>query len=114
MALKTSVSITLNRFPELARKLPKAVDTVCRKTATDIQAGATVRTTRVDTGAMRGGYVVEQVGLHTWIIYNTQFYQIYHELGTVHITALGMLVPAAEQNRAPFLAAMGHLEGMLA
>jgi hypothetical protein len=114
MALKTTVSISYNKLPAIAARLPKAADQINRKTAFDIQRGAIDRTTRVDTGAMKGGYVVEQLDATTWIIYNSVFYHIFHEFGTVHISALGMLIPAAEENRAPFIAAYKQLEALIA
>jgi hypothetical protein len=111
--LKTEVRITVNRLPEIAAKLPAAVRAINAKTANDIKAGAMGRTTRVDTGAMLNGYVVEEMGDGWYIIYNTQFYHLFHELGTVYIGALPMLIPSAEEARGPFIAAYQQLESYL-
>lgn len=113
MSVTMTTRLTVNRFPEIAAALPEAADQITGKTSHDIAGGASERTTRVQTGAMKNGYVAEQTGAASWIVYNTQSYQIFQELGTVHITASPMLIPAAEAARPGFIAAMEQLEMFL-
>lgn len=60
-------------------------------------------TLRVDTGAMRDGYVVDELSGGHVMVYNKMFYQMFHEFGTKYISAMPMLVPALEQTRQPFV-----------
>lgn len=82
------------------------VDQVLRKTCADIIAAAMMRTLRVATGAMKAGYRFERRTDLEYYVYNLMHYHIYHELGTVSISAMPMLVPALEQMRRPFEAAI--------
>lgn len=70
------------------------------KSATAIVAAATQNTRRVDTGAMKNGWRWEESEPLQRIIWNRQEYAIFHELGTVHLSASPMLVPAVEGERA--------------
>lgn len=106
MVLTVGSRLTINRFPEIAASLRPRVSQVQRKTAADIVAAAMMRTLRVLTGAMKAGYRFEQRGDLEWIVYNLMHYHIYHELGTVDISAMPMLVPAAEQMRGPYAQAV--------
>ena len=110
------VRVTHNRFAEIAAALPERAGQVVAKTAHDIAGQAKVNTPpRVDTGAMMNGYRAEPIeGAGTYYrVYNTQHYHIYNELGTYKLAAHPMLVPAAEQFRPSFLAAMSQLEMLL-
>jgi hypothetical protein len=93
------VRVQRNDFPAIALDLEPKVDLVQRKICEDIVAGAARRTLRVQTGAMKGGYEVSKVGHLEYIVYNLMHYHIYHELGTVHIAAMPMLIPALEAVR---------------
>jgi hypothetical protein len=107
------VAVTLrvlsNRLPAMAASLRPRASQVVRKTARDIAAAASANTTRVDTGAMKNGFQVEMQGDLTAVVFNTQDYFPFHELGTRYISAAPMLVPAAEKARPAFDAAMQQL-----
>ena len=102
MVLTVGVRVQTNRFPEISQSLRPKVDQVIRKTCADIVAAAITRTLRVMTGAMKAGYRFERRGDLEYIVYNLMHYHIYHELGTVNIAAMPMLIPALEQMRRPF------------
>lgn len=102
MVLTFGARVDVNNFPTIAASLRPAVSGVIRKTCADIVAAAMARTLRVATGAMKAGYRFESRSELEWIVYNLMSYHIYHELGTVHISAMPMLVPALEQMRRPF------------
>ena len=102
MVLTVGARVDVNRFPDIAGSLRPKVDQVIRKTCADIIAAAIARTLRVATGAMKGGYRFERVEDLRYIVYNLMHYHIYHEMGTVDISAMPMLVPALELMRRPF------------
>ncbi len=98
-----------------------------RKTALDIQAGATVRS-RVRSGRMKGGWATEILGPHAARVSNPVEHTIYNEKGSDHparvttrqygpltvyrvsrpyrISAQPMLAPAVADARPKFHAAM--------
>jgi len=104
MASIINVQIVYNHFGKVAQELEQKAADVVAKSAIKIQAQARINTTRVDTGAMKGGYLIEDDGPGglAKIVYNTQEYHYFHELGTTRITPLPMLLPAAEGERAAF------------
>lgn len=110
--INTYVRLEFNKLPSLTDGLEARASQVVRKVAHDIAAGAADRTVRVDTGAMKAGYAVEMEDNLTAVITNSQHYHIYQELGTRFISASPMLGPAAEEQRAPFLAAMAQIVRM--
>jgi hypothetical protein len=83
-----------------------------KRHADNIAKKASQNTTRVKTGAMKAGFKVREIevghGGH-FEVYNTQDYFPFHELGTKHISASPMLVPAAESERARFIHAHRNL-----
>lgn len=97
--LTVGARVEVNRFPHIAASLRPSVDRALRKTCADIIAGAMVRTLRVLSGAMKSGYRFDKRGELEYIVYNLMHYHIYHELGTVSIEAMPMLVPALEAMR---------------
>lgn len=102
MVLTFGARVASNHFPAIAMGLRPKVEQVIRKTCNDIIAAAMMRTLRVATGAMKAGYRFERRSELEYFVYNLMYYHIYHELGTVHISAMPMLVPALEQMRRPF------------
>lgn len=106
-------TLLFNGLPALSGQIRERAGQVVRKVALDIAAGAKVRTPpRVDTGAMMGGYMAEEDGDELrYVVWNTQEYHIYHELGTRHMSAHPMLIPAAEDSREPFKRAMQKVAG---
>lgn len=111
--ISTFVRLEYNKLPSLTDGMEDRASQVVRKVAYDIAAGAADRTVRVDTGAMKGGYQVEMEDNLTAVVFNTQHYHIYQELGTRFISASPMLGPAAEEQRPVFLAAMAQIVSML-
>lgn len=106
MVLTVGARVDTNHFPEIAFSIRPKVEQVIRKTCADIVAAAIVRTLRVATGAMKAGYRFERKSELEYFVYNLMHYHIYHELGTVSISAMPMLIPALEQMRRPFEAAI--------
>lgn len=107
--INTRIVLQFNKLPALTEGMEARASQVVRKVALDIKAGAIVRTVRVDTGAMKGGYDIEMDGPLTAIVFNSQDYHIYQELGTRFISASPMLGPAAEEQREPFMRAMAQI-----
>lgn len=97
--LTVGAKLVTNDFPHIADDLRPKVRQVQIKICEDIVAGAARRTLRVLTGAMKAGYEYRNVGELEWVVYNVMEYHIYHELGTVHIAAMPMLIPALEAVR---------------
>lgn len=106
MPITVGVRVESNHFAEIAAGLKPKVDRAIRKTCADIIGAAIMRTLRVASGAMKAGYRFERVDDLRYIIYNLMHYHIYHELGTVSIQAMPMLIPALEQMRRPFAEAI--------
>ncbi len=102
MPITVGVRVESNKFDQIASSLKPKVDQIIRKTCADIIGAAIMRTLRVDTGAMKAGYRFERVEDLRYIVYNLMHYHIYHELGTVSIQAMPMLIPALEQMRRVF------------
>lgn len=90
----------------VAKSVAKA-EIVVAKTTHDIKGDASGRS-RVDTGAMRGGWTA-QVGGLSGRVESGPDYTVYHEFGTSKMSAQAMAVPAAETARGPFYAAMGQV-----
>jgi uncharacterized protein YfaP (DUF2135 family) len=92
---------------EKARRWPALAALIVNKTALDIMAGAQARS-RVDTGAMKNGWrVVDGDDEYSKQVVNSVEYSKYHEYGTRHMSAQPMAVPAAEEARPSFEAAVG-------
>ncbi len=104
-----TVRIVSNLIPKIAAELRPRASQVVRKTAQDIAAGAKNNTTRVDTGAMKSGFQVEQTGDLSAVVFNTQDYFVHQELGTEHISPSPMLIPAAHAAEEPFKQAIEQL-----
>lgn len=106
MPLTVGAKISKNEFPVIADRLRPSVDAAIRKACADIAGGAATRTMRVLTGAMKSGYRFERVADLEWIVYNLMHYHIYHEIGTIHIAAMPMLVPSLEAVRPVYVRAI--------
>lgn len=70
-----------------------------------VEAGAKQRA-RVDTGQMRAGLQGQITGEYEGRVRGHAPWTIFNELGTRHMPAQPMLVPAAEEVRGPFLRAL--------
>ena len=95
------IIVKLDKFDEIAKRLPGVIDAILAKVANDVVADAQVRS-RVDTGEMRAGWTAGQTGEHEWTVSNSVEHTIYNEFGTVHMSAQPMLTPAVEAQRSNF------------
>lgn len=100
-----------SRLPAITAQALVRAPLIVEKTANDIKAGSMARTKRVDTGAMKNGWTAEALGILEWVVYNPVEYTIYHEFGTVNMSAMPMLVPSIEEAREPFIHALAQLYG---
>ncbi len=102
-----AATLVYSNFGKIADDLRDKAEAVLDKTSMDIAAEAKQNTPpRVDTGNMMNGWLVDPSGDLERIIYNSQDYAIFNELGTSKMPAHPMLTPAVEHNRAPFEQAM--------
>src|SRR5260221_4167389 len=95
------IIVKLDKFDEIAKRLPGVIDAILAKVANDVVADAQVRS-RVDTGEMKAGWTAERESENTWIVHNPVEHTIYNEFGTVHMSAAPMLIPAVEAQRSTF------------
>ena len=105
----TSVSVTFNRFPEIAAALPEKTKVVVAKVARDIEADAK-NVVPVDTGNLKNSIDVEfeNDGLTAIVAPHTE-YAAFVEFGTRRMSAQPYMIPAAERNRPAFIAAMKQM-----
>lgn len=137
MAKNTTVSITFNRFPEIAAALPEKTDIVVRKTAFDVEGQAKMRAA-VDTGALKSSIYVTlgngestygqavadalsanpNAGIvpefpkppeHEAVIGPSVDYGVHVEYGTSRMSGQPFMIPAAEVLRPAFIAAMKQM-----
>ncbi|MGP1664479.1 MAG: hypothetical protein ACTS5I_00900 [Rhodanobacter sp.] len=126
------VRITLNRFPEIARALPREVGEIVEETVIDIdtniatgmaashsgawygghQASAPGEMPAIDTGALVNSIQTEVQGTEGAVYTNAEYAE-HLEYGTVNMAARPYMTPAAEQARKPFLRKMTNLESRL-
>lgn len=99
-----------SRIPEIIAAASAKAALAVAKTAADIEAGAKERS-RIDTGLMKGGWTTEPNGALEALVYNPVEYTIYNEFGTESSPAQPMLIPAVEDARGPFTAAMAQVYG---
>lgn len=107
--MATTVTITHNRFPEIAEKLPREASAVVRKTAFDIETWAK-SVVPVDTGALKNSINtdIEDGGLSAEVKTNMEYCE-FVELGTYKMAAQPYMIPAAERNAPHFQAAVKAL-----
>lgn len=122
MASKVTLKSDLGK---IAREAQPLAAIVVEKTARDIEGGAQIRTPpKVDTGALMGAWASREVGDLEWEAYNPMDYAEAVEHGSTHppvatrgkdggdvtreytIPAHPMIVPAAEEAKPGFIAAM--------
>ena len=107
--MTVQVSITHNRFPEIAAKLPRETSAVVRKTAFDVEAQAK-QTVPVDTGALKNSISTTMESDLTAIVAPHTEYAVFVEFGTSRGSpAQPYMTPAAEALRGPFESAITHL-----
>lgn len=109
MGKVTTISVTFNRFPEIAAALPDKTKAVVAKAAFDIEAQAKNRVP-VDTGALKNSITTdfENDGL-TAVVAPHMEYAAFVEYGTRRMSAQPYMTPAAETVRPAFVGAMEQM-----
>lgn len=97
--INISIKLDTSKLDGISAGLEQRAEGILQRGATEIQGAAIQNTTRIDTGAMKSGWRVLQQKRLQRTIFNVQEYAIYHEMGTVRMSATPMLVPAVEQYR---------------
>lgn len=107
--MSVTISVTFNRFPEIAAALPGQTQAVVRKASFDVEAQAKNRAP-VDTGALKSSISTEfeDNGL-TGIIAPHVEYAAFVEFGTRRMSAQPYMTPAAEVVKPAFVAAMKQM-----
>ena len=100
--------IISSKLGKIAAEAEGKASLVVRKTSLDVAAGA-ARRSRVDTGAMRGGWTPKMNNATSATVRNSQKYALHNEYGTTKMSAQPMARPAAEEARGPFMRAMGRI-----
>jgi len=101
-------AIYTSRLPALAVKIRTGLPLIVQKTGSDAEAIAR-QLSRVDTGAMQGGWSFKMTGPTRGILGNSQEHAIYNEFGTRRMSAQPMVRPAIQQVSSSFFAAISKL-----
>ena len=131
---RTVVTLTHNRFPEIARALPREVGEIVEETVLDIetqikvgmasshngewygshQASAPGEMPAIDTGALAASIQTDVKGTKG-VVYTNMEYSEYMEWGApaAGIEPRPFMTPAAEAARGPFLRKLRALESRL-
>lgn len=108
-----SIKLDTRNLDRLMTDLRPRAEAILTSAAIDVQRRAILKTLRVDTGAMKAGWRWESSGTLRRVIYNTQEYALYHELGFhahgTWVPAMPMLRPAVEEVRATIIQAWRRL-----
>lgn len=94
MNLTVSVKVNTRNMARAKALVKQEGGRILDVACANITARATLKTVRVDTGAMKSGWRTRVTGPLAREVYNMQEYTIYHELGTVHMIPTPMLMPA--------------------
>lgn len=94
-----------SRIPVITAEAQRRASRAVRRAEASIERRAKERS-RVDTGNMRGGWQHEMMGSTEGRVFNLVSYAIFHEYGTVNVSAQPMLRPAIEETRPEFEADM--------
>lgn len=107
--MSVTISVTFDKFPQIAAAMPEKTSQVVRKASFDIEGQAKSRAP-VDTGALKNSISTEfeNNGL-TGIIAPHVEYATYVEFGTKRMSAQPYMVPAAEAVAPAFIAAMKQM-----
>ena len=119
----STITITFNRFPEIAAKLPVETSVAVRKAAFDVESNAKIRAP-FETGNLRNSIqtTMEPGDLEATVdiapnkrpgasasAATAAEYGVYQEFGTSKMGAHPFMMPAAEIVRPAFVAAMEQL-----
>ena len=110
--MSVSVSITFDRFPQIAAKLPVETKAVVVKTAYDVEGrakGLITSQNAIDTGRLLNSVEAKPIGEFVWEIAPHTEYAIYVEMGTYKMGARPYMIPAGEAAKGPFVQAMTQL-----
>jgi HK97 gp10 family phage protein len=97
-----------SRLPQIAAAMVPKAAMVVAKTASDVETAAK-GFAPVDTGYLRSSIQAESTGQLSAVINAGADYAVFQEYGTRYQTGTPFMVPAAEQVRPSFLAAMGQI-----
>lgn len=92
----------IDRFPEIIVSANSGTAAALDKAAADLVSGAQQRS-RVDTGTMRRGWTSEKASNFARVVYNSVYYTIFHEYGTIYMAAQPMIQPALEEVTPEFI-----------
>ena len=107
--MSVTISVTFDRFPEIAATMPERTSQVVRKAAFDIEGQAKNRVP-VDTGALKNSISTEfEDGGLTGIIAPHMEYATFVEFGTKRMSAQPYMLPAAEAVAPAFVQAMKQM-----
>lgn len=96
------------RFPVVTEAIKAKVALATDKAAHDIEAQAKARS-RVRTGFMRSSIKAEPVTPLDWTVTGYAQYTIYNELGTRHMSAQPMFMPAVEIVAPAYISALKQI-----
>jgi len=129
---RTVVTLTHNRFPEIARALPREVGEIVEETVLDIetnikigmasahngewygshQASAPGEMPAIDIGVLAASILTDVKGTKGTVYTNAEHSE-HLEYGTVNMEPRPFMTPAAESARVPFLRKLRALESRL-
>ena len=107
--MSVTISVTFDKFPQIAAAMPEKTSQVVRKATFDIEGQAKNRAP-VDTGALKNSISTEfeDNGL-TGIIAPHMEYATFVEFGTKRMSAQPYMTPAAEAVAPAFVSAMKEM-----
>lgn len=97
-----------SRLPQIAAAMVPKAAAVVAKTAADVE-GAAKAFAPVDTGYLRSSIQAQSTGQLSAVINAGADYAVFQEYGTRYQTGTPFMVPAAEQVRPAWIAAMGQI-----
>lgn len=110
--VRVVAEIVYDRFPEIARKLPREVGKIVQETLFDIETYAKL-IVPVDTGALRASIQTEMDRPTGGSVFTNMEYAHFVELGTSKMAARPYMTPAGERARVNFMSKMRNLEARL-
>lgn len=106
VTMRTTVS---SRIPQIIAEAEAETQLATQRTASQIVAGCKARS-RVDTGAMKAGWQSRRgIDAKTYEVFNTVYWTIFNEMGTVNMAAQPMLAPSVEEARQTFPEDIRHI-----
>ena len=107
--MSVTVTVTFDKFPQIAAALPDKTRAVVRKASFDVEGQAKSRVP-VDTGALKNSISTEfEDGGLTGVIAPHMEYATFVEFGTKRMSAQPYMTPAAEAVAPAFVSAMKQM-----